>query len=89
MGLCNYLVDKYRCAEESRTTAANSHAEFSSREIEVLQLIGEGFTNHEISERLFLSRRTVEGHRQSLLEKTHCRNTAVLIKHAVQLGLIA
>ena len=89
MGLCDYLIEKHRNAEIERPLSTYKDVEFSSRELEVLQLIGEGFTNIEISERLFLSKRTVEGHRQSLLDKTHCRNTAVLIKHAVQLGLIA
>jgi two-component system response regulator NreC len=63
-------------------------ADFTEREMEVLQLIGEGLTNNEMSERLFLSKRTIEGHRQSLLDKTGCRNTAVLIKYAVQNELV-
>lgn len=57
--------------------------EFTEREIEVLQLIGEGLTTHQISEKLFLSKRTVEGHRLSLLQKTNSNNTATLIKYAV------
>jgi DNA-binding NarL/FixJ family response regulator len=51
-------------------------------------LIAEGLTNNEIAERLFTSRRTVEGHRQNLLEKTGARNTATLIRYAVRNGLI-
>lgn len=62
--------------------------EFSEREIEVLQLIGEGLTNYEISDKLFLSKRTIEGHRQSLLQKTNSNNTATLIKFAVVHGLL-
>ena len=62
--------------------------EFSSRELEVLALIAEGLTNQEMSERLFLSKRTIEGHRQNLIEKTGCRNTATLIKYAVLNGMI-
>lgn len=41
----------------------------TEREMEVLELIGEGFTNLQIADKLFLSKRTVEGHRQNLLEK--------------------
>lgn len=57
--------------------------EFSNREIEILELIADGLTNQEMSERLFISKRTVEGHRQSLTEKTGCRNTAALIRYAM------
>lgn len=62
--------------------------DLSSREIEVLQLIAEGYTNGEISEKLFLSKRTVEGHRQSLIDKTESRNTAALIRFATLHGLV-
>ena len=62
--------------------------DFSSREIEVLNLIAEGLTNQEMSEKLFLSKRTIEGHRQSLIEKTGSRNTAALIRFAVLSGIV-
>jgi len=62
--------------------------DLSRREIEILLLIAEGFTNNEIAEKLFTSRRTVEGHRQNLLEKTGARNTATLIRFAVRNGII-
>lgn len=62
--------------------------ELNSREKEIVKLIGQGLTNNEIAEKLFISRRTVEGHRQSLIEKTGCRNTATLVKFGVVNGLI-
>jgi DNA-binding NarL/FixJ family response regulator len=62
--------------------------ELNSREKEIVKLIGQGFTNNEIADKLFISRRTVEGHRQSLIEKTGCRNTATLVKFGVVNGLI-
>ncbi|WP_159638143.1 response regulator [Sphingobacterium composti Ten et al. 2007 non Yoo et al. 2007] len=58
--------------------------DLSEREIEVLQLISEGYTNMEIADKLFLSKRTVEGHRQSLINKVKVKNSAELIKFAVQ-----
>lgn len=64
-------------------SVAKNSLEFSSREIQVLELIAEGLTNQEISDRLFISKRTVEGHRQSLTDKTGCRNTASLIRYAM------
>lgn len=57
-------------------------------EIKVLQLISDGFTNEEISARLFTSKRTTETHRASLLKKMGAKNTAILIKLAVQNGLV-
>ncbi|WP_400263310.1 response regulator [Sphingobacterium sp. SG20118] len=60
----------------------------TEREMEVLELIGEGFTNLQIADKLFLSKRTVEGHRQNLLEKTGVKNTASLIKYAIKTGLM-
>lgn len=60
----------------------------SERELEILALIADGFTNQQIAEQLFLSKRTIEGHRQHLLEKTGSKNTASLIKFAVKHGLV-
>ncbi|WP_256009157.1 response regulator transcription factor [Desertivirga xinjiangensis] len=62
--------------------------EISQRESEVLKLIAEGLTNSEIGEKLFTSKRTVEGYRQSLLEKTGANNTATLIRIAMQKRII-
>lgn len=62
--------------------------DLSSREVEVLHFIGEGLTNNEIADQLFISRRTVEGHRQTLIEKTQMRNTASLIRYAVVNGYL-
>ena len=53
----------------------------SIREIEVLSLIMQGFTNNEIAERLFISYETVKSHRKKILEKTGAKNTAALINH--------
>jgi DNA-binding NarL/FixJ family response regulator len=60
----------------------------SKREMEVLSLVAEGFTNAEIAGRLFTSKRTIETHRQNIMEKTQTRNTAALIKLAARQGLL-
>jgi DNA-binding NarL/FixJ family response regulator len=72
----------------STTTFIKNDIEFSAREIEVLQLIAQGLTNLEMSEKLFLSKRTIEGHRQNLIEKTGSKNTAALIRFAVLSGIV-
>ncbi|MFQ3173294.1 MAG: DNA-binding NarL/FixJ family response regulator [Flavobacterium sp.] len=56
----------------------------TNREIEVLQLICEQKTTLEIGELLFISPRTVEGHRNNLLLKTDSRNSAGLVVYAIQ-----
>jgi len=71
-----------------QTPVEITELQISNREMEVLTLTADGFTNQEIAERLFTSKRTVEGYRQSLLEKTGVRNTAALIKYAFQNGLL-
>lgn len=60
----------------------------SSREKEILKLIAEEYTNPEIAEKLFLSVRTVDTHRQNLIQKLDVKNTAGLVKYAIKSGLI-
>jgi len=56
----------------------------TSRETEVLKLICDGLTNAEIGEKLFISQRTVEGHRANLFKKIGVNSTAGLIKYAIK-----
>lgn len=58
------------------------------REKEVLELIAEGLTNNEIASRLFISITTVDTHRKNLLTKFDAKNTATLIRLAVQKQMI-
>lgn len=62
--------------------------ELSTREKEVLALICQELTTHEIGEKLFISERTVEGHRKNLCSKLGVKNTAGLVRKAIQLNLI-
>jgi DNA-binding NarL/FixJ family response regulator len=62
---------------------------FSKRETEVLELISEGYTNQQIADKLFTSRRTVEGHRQALMDKADVHNSAALVKYALRHKLIS
>lgn len=70
-------------------TMSSQVVDLSQREEEVLHLIADGFTNQEIADKLFTSRRTVEGHRQNLLEKTGTKNTATLIRYAIRNSIIS
>lgn len=55
----------------------------SDREIDVLKLICLEYTNKEIANQLFLSRRTIENHRQRILEKVGAKNTVGLVVYAI------
>ncbi|WP_343695285.1 response regulator transcription factor [Flavobacterium sp.] len=69
----------------SKNSKGNLETSFlSPREIEILQLICQQKTTTEIAEHLFLSPRTVEGHRNNLLLKTESRNIAGLVVYAIQ-----
>lgn len=61
--------------------------DLTSREKEIIQLICKEFNNAEIADQLCISVRTVEGHRNNLLLKTGCRNTAGLVLFAVRYGI--
>jgi DNA-binding NarL/FixJ family response regulator len=60
----------------------------SDREKEVLGCIASGLTTHEIAEKLFISKNTVETHRKNLLYKLKARNTAELVNKAYKQRLI-
>jgi len=62
-------------------------AQLSVREKEVLSLIVKECTSEEIAEKLFISKKTVDNHRQHLLEKTKCKSTVGLVKFAIKSGL--
>jgi DNA-binding NarL/FixJ family response regulator len=79
--------------EKLLTTKANSTAHSAKdpayptpREQEILRLVATGLTNQQIADKIFTSKRTVETHRQSLLEKTNSNNTPALIKYAMEQG---
>jgi DNA-binding NarL/FixJ family response regulator len=73
--------------EKSRQKPDND-IPLSQREIEVLKLIAQESTNSEIAEKLFISIRTVDTHRRNILEKLQVKNTAGLVKYAIEKALI-
>jgi two-component system, NarL family, response regulator NreC len=60
----------------------------TNREREVLKLIAEGKSNKEIGDVLFISVHTVERHRANIMDKLNLKNTAELVKYAIQKGYI-
>ena len=66
----------------------NSKPVLSRREKEILKLIAANLTSQQIAETLFISKRTVDNHRLSLLMKLDVKNVAALVKKAIEAGLI-
>jgi DNA-binding NarL/FixJ family response regulator len=61
----------------------------SERELEVIKLIAEGYTNNEIAAKLFLSPHTVNTHRKNIMQKLGVNNTAAIVLYAVKTDLIS
>ncbi len=60
----------------------------TDRELEVLKLIGKGHSNDEIAEKLFISKRTVDTHKNNLISKTGSKNIVSLLIYAIKHKLI-
>ncbi len=63
-------------------------SELSEREEEILYLICKGLSNQEIADQIFISKRTVDKHRENLLLKTESKNTAGLVIYAIKKGIV-
>ncbi|PKP53713.1 MAG: DNA-binding response regulator [Bacteroidetes bacterium HGW-Bacteroidetes-1] len=58
------------------------------RELEVIELLAEGLSNREIAEKLFVSERTIVGHKSNLMSKTGTKNTVSLLAYSIRNKLI-
>ncbi len=74
--------------KEKKQLLSISNSLISDREVMVLKLISEGFTNEEIAKHLNISSRTVDTHRANMLSKLKLPNTASLIRFGMQNKLI-
>ncbi|OUJ72377.1 response regulator [Hymenobacter crusticola] len=85
LGLLEKVL-RLESGQPSTTLGAGVKVTLTHREREILQLVATGLTNQQIADKLFTSRRTVESHRQNLLEKTGASNTPALVKYAMEQG---
>lgn len=60
----------------------------TSREREILKLVGEGYKNREIADDLFISLKTVEKHRENLMKKLDLHTASALTSYAIEKGLV-
>lgn len=75
-------------SDEPDLIAEEYNEKLTEREFEVLNYIVKGLSAHEIAEKMFLSSRTVEGHRSNLISKTGTRNVVDLVIYAIRNHLI-
>ncbi|MEO8513630.1 MAG: response regulator transcription factor, partial [Ignavibacteria bacterium] len=81
----NYI----RTAKETEKTDAYKEVPLTKREIEILKLIASGYSNQEIANILYISYNTVDTHRKNIMHKLAIKNTAGLVRYAIEKGLIS
>ncbi len=85
-GITGLLVEEYLSSAPSQSPLLSM---LSPREREVLQLVAEGHTSAQIAEKLCVSIKTVETHRNSLINKLKVRSVAELTKIAIREGIVS
>jgi DNA-binding NarL/FixJ family response regulator len=66
----------------------SAYGGLTPREQEVMRLLAEGFSSKKVAEKLFISPKTVENHRTSIMNKLDLHSTVELVRYAAKLGLI-
>ncbi len=79
------LIDDYRQQAEGK----EAYDRLTAREREILKLIADGHTSRELADMLFISLKTVLGHRTKIMEKLDIHNRTELIKFAIRKGLVS
>jgi two-component system response regulator FixJ len=76
-------------ASTANTGLAERFARLTPRQIEVFDLVAEGFTSQAIAAKLNISTRTVESYRAEMMEKMRAESVAVLVRQAIRLGRVS
>ncbi|MBL7911909.1 MAG: response regulator transcription factor [Bacteroidia bacterium] len=90
----NYFSDEVKNSlneksiSKKATSTNSSLIELSDREQDILKLIAAGLTQQQIAEKIFISEHTVVFHKRKLFVKFDCKNTAELIKYAMDFGFV-
>jgi DNA-binding NarL/FixJ family response regulator len=82
--LLGYFTNKYI----SKKPDDNSNIKLTRRELEVLGLVAQGMSNQDIADKLFISKRTVDGHKANLIQKTGSKNIVDLLIYAIKNEII-
>jgi DNA-binding NarL/FixJ family response regulator len=92
--LCGHIVETLLTSKKADLLPENSQSAYcggvtiSEREMEIIKLIAEGYSNNEIADRLFISVHTVGTHRKNIMSKLGLCNTASLVMYAVREKLV-
>ena len=82
------LLNRYISSNLTDAQADDGEDALSARQIEILKLWGEGFSNQEIADKLFISVRTVETHKNHIMQKLNLKSTVDLVKYAIKSNII-
>jgi len=83
--LLNRYISSLKADELNQNTDISN---LSSRQIEILKLWGESHTNQEIADRFFISVRTVESHKNHIMQKLNLKSTVDMVKFAIKNNII-
>jgi DNA-binding NarL/FixJ family response regulator len=87
--ISNIILKSYiKKAKDKETENLHHENLLSKREMEILKLFAEGLPNPEIAERLFISTRTVESHKNHIMQKLNLKSTVDLVKFAIKHQII-
>jgi two-component system, NarL family, response regulator NreC len=86
--LAQYLVNEV-LSQPGNSVIDSDTEDLTTREREVLIYIAEGNTNREIAEKLVISPKTVDRHRENIMRKLNMHNRVELVKYAIEKGLIS
>ena len=87
--ISNIILKSYiKKAKNKEPESVNPEESLSKRELEILKLFAEGFPNPQIAEKLFISTRTVESHKNHIMQKLGLKSTVDLVKFAIRNQII-
>jgi two-component system response regulator NreC len=85
--IARIVIEDY-LRQSKGVSSENEYERLSERERQVLRLIAEGVTSSDIAQRLFISVKTVLGHRTNIMEKLNLHSRTELVKYAIRKGII-
>lgn len=87
--ITHLLLNRYISSLKTDDLSQNANLEsLSSRQIEILKLWGESYSNQEIADRFFISVRTVESHKNHIMQKLNLKSTVDMVKFAIKNNII-
>jgi len=87
--ISNIIIQSYvKTAKKGDEISQRNPKNLTRREVQILQLVCEGLTNKQIADGLFISVRTVDAHKNHIMQKLGLKNTAELVKFAIKHGYV-